>query len=588
MAKPSTVVSLPRPGAAGQVVLAGRRAVKPGQVLAVGYSSTTPNGFLGRVAAVRVAGARTVVDTVPATLLDAVGNGDLNLANFTDVATGTRLGGGHTAALKKSLFNHDIGKSLSCEGSASASLKGQVGITVTPALHAHFSLFGGLSSADFSLTGTASASLTATAEASAGCKLDRAGLFAAPIHIATLSGSIGPVPVVIVLQGQIYVDGAFSGSAGATSGIHASASITGGVSYAQRRFSPIFSGPNTSFGFDAPTVTATGSEEAHIEPAIQMLLYGFGGPELGVKTGVEFKADTTKTPWWTLEVPIEISASLIVPDLGLSSPTLSLYKHSFAIAHATTPPPGPLESPVVPPPAAQVRHVTQYTTTVDLGCSLQTQEDAHDAFFTRSGFEHAACGTFLALGGTLFGPSDTPAGDKLNGPTGWTPVSQSVSGAGTASDPNVVTTTVTAGGSGVQLTQIDRWVTGGAAVASTYAITAPPGDAEAITLYRGADCFTGDDDAGSGVFDAATQSPGCVHDNGDGTRVTLQLVPITAGAQSVEDEFGSVWADIASQVALPGVCAACEQTPDNGEATSWTTSLTGVDPVTEASRFQFK
>lgn len=92
---------------------------------------------------------------------------------------------------------------------------------------------------------------------------------------------------------------------------------------------------------------------------------------------------------------------------------------------------------------------------------------------------------------------------------------------------------------------------------------------------------------GSGSFDTTTQTPGCVHDNGDGTDVTLQLVPLSPGAQSVEDQYNAVWSDIGSQNVLPGECDACDQTPDNGEATSWTPSLTGPAPVSESSRFAF-
>ena len=73
------------------------------------------------------------------TLADAVGSGSLNLDNFTAVGPGTRAGQVHAAGRAPSPLNHDIAKSLSCEGGASASLTGKLEMSVTPAFHASFS-----------------------------------------------------------------------------------------------------------------------------------------------------------------------------------------------------------------------------------------------------------------------------------------------------------------------------------------------------------------------------------------------------------------------------------------------------------------
>jgi hypothetical protein len=332
---PTVVASLPADGEPGRVILRGRVAARAGQVLAVGYGKATPDGFLGRVAQVSVHDRETVLQTVPATLGEAVGDGQLDLSTFKQVGTAQdarRVA--QAAKLSAGVFSPDINKSMSCAGGASGSVTGNASVSVTPALHARFSFLGGLESADFTLTGSASASLKAQARASAGCKLESSPLFASPLHIATFTGTIGPVPVVVVLQGQLFVDASVSGSANVSGDVHASASIIGGISYSHGSFSPIFSGPNASFGFDPPAVSASGTDQAHIMPALQMLLYGVAGPQLGVKTGLELNADSTKTPWWTYDAPLEIDASLTAPDLGLDSGELTLYKHIFNLGHA--------------------------------------------------------------------------------------------------------------------------------------------------------------------------------------------------------------------------------------------------------------
>jgi hypothetical protein len=294
------------------------------------------------VQAVGIQGSQTVLQTKPATLEQAGARGVLDLASFHEVLPSgavdpSPLGRSAKIATASGVFNPDIKKGISCSDGASASLTGRVSVSVTPALHADFSLLGGLKSADFSLAGTANASLTALAQASAGCHLDSTPLLAEPLHIATFVGAVGAIPVVVVLQGQVYVDASISGEARACSSVSASASLKGGVGYSSGHFFPIFSGPNTSFNFQPPTASANGSAEANVKPALQMLLYDVAGPQLGVKAGLAFNADTTEDPWWTLTAPFSIEASLVSPVLDLDSGDLTLYEHTFDITDAGGP-----------------------------------------------------------------------------------------------------------------------------------------------------------------------------------------------------------------------------------------------------------
>ena len=374
--RPGKVAALPPPGTSGDVRLRGAAGVAPGQVFALGYSANTPNGFLGRVLAVGSEANETVLQTQPASLEQAGATGTLDLATFHQVGGGgaaDRKPGAQARSANAGIFNHGIGKAVKCSDGASASLAGSVSVALTPALHASFSLFHGLNSADFSLTGSASASLVANADASAGCTLKSTPLLAAPVRIATFTGAIGPIPVVVVLQGQIYVDGDLSGSATATSSVTASALVTGGIRYQRGHgFSPIFNGPSTSFHFSPPTLTGTASAQANVEPAVQMLLYGVGGPQLGVKAGLAFSADTSANPWWTLKAPLSVEASLTAPDLDLASGALTLYHHTFEVANAGGPfasgPPGP----PTPPPDGSGQRTIQINWNTD-----QTDIDLH-------------------------------------------------------------------------------------------------------------------------------------------------------------------------------------------------------------------
>jgi hypothetical protein len=97
-------------------------------------------------------------------------------------------------------------------------------------------------------------------------------------------------------------------------------------------------------------LSGTASVSLHIEPALQLLLYGVAGPQLSLTTGLDFNANTATTPWWTLTAPLEVDASLTAPDLGLSSGNLVLYQKNppFLIAQATTAPAAPPPAPPAP------------------------------------------------------------------------------------------------------------------------------------------------------------------------------------------------------------------------------------------------
>jgi hypothetical protein len=332
------VSSVPTAGQAGSLVVQGHENVTPGQAVALGYSPSTPDGFLGRVVAVTYANGQTVMQTVPTTLEQAGAVGTLDLSTFHQVLPNgavDRAPLGRTAHIAEGdVLNHDITKDVSCSGSATASVSGSVNFSISPSLDVHFSLFHGLTSASFTVTGSAAASLKARVSASGNCSLESTPILADPIHIATFVGFVGIIPVVIVIQGQIYVDAGLEGSAAVCTAVSASASVTGGVGYDDGSFHPILNGPNTSFNFTPPTISASASAHADVEPAIQALLYGVGGPQLGLKAGLAFNADITKSPWWTLTAPVSLNASLTAPALDLNSGELTLFSHEFPITAA--------------------------------------------------------------------------------------------------------------------------------------------------------------------------------------------------------------------------------------------------------------
>ena len=118
------------------------------------------------------------------------------------------------------------------------------------------------------------------------------------------------------------------------------------------------------------------------------------------------------------------------------------------------------------------------------------------------------CGTFVALGGKVYGPPEL-----VDGVTPYTPVSQDVSQEG---DVAKIVTVVALGATGVKVRQTDSYVAGTAWYRTDVALV-NGGDA---TVYRAGHCVPGHP-----IDDAGTAMAGC---DAGGTHVAL--LPLTPGA----------------------------------------------------------
>jgi hypothetical protein len=573
----SAIAAPARSGAPADVVVRGPVAIDKGDILAAGVTPNTPEGFLGLVTGTRPGpGGTKVVATVPTTLPEAVPDGSFDVS-IPDVFTPPNsLRAASSGADDRG--RGSIGKRVSCEAGGSVELAGGVKVEVGTKISAHWkwSLRGsGVDRASFVANASAAADLTASAEAAIGCEL--AATEIAQFNPPAIKFMVGPIPVVLVPKIHLDVAADAKVRTRASTGIHGSISASAGLEFQEGSVKPIHSF-NKEFRWDPPAARADAHAAGYVIPRFDLLVYGVAGPQASLKTGLSFDADTDATPWWKLTVPVDLTAKLIVPALGLDSGEWHVYQDSFLLASAGDATP--------PPPVQLARRISAYETTGDLQCRLATEEDREDEFYTSERGTMNACGTFLVVDGRLFGPETIPAGRELGDYEFWTPVDQTLTGAGTAQDPYVRRTTVAAGDSGVQLTETDTWALGGSEVRSTYDVSGGPGDTREVRVYRAADCYVGDGDVGFGAFDPATQVPGCLRDNGDGTQTQLSLVPEAPGATAIEAYFRDVWSAVAAQDELPGTCR-CSDNIDNGFAVSWARRLNGGTPVRLASKYAF-
>jgi uncharacterized repeat protein (TIGR01451 family) len=210
-------------------------------------------------------------------------------------------------------------------------------------------------------------------------------------------------------------------------------------------------------------------------------------------------------------------------------------------------------------------------TTIDIGTMLNCAVN-HTGDTAGEWYGSTACATLVAVGGTLYGPTDIPAGGSAAPRSAFTVVSQSaVTGSGTSVDPYTVVTVVAAGTSGLQLTQTDRYVAGEESYRTSIVASNTGSDALTAVLFRAGDCYLQNSDVGYGQVDAATGAVTCTTAN-DGTGRIEQMYPITPGSTYLEAYYGSVWAAVGTQQMFPSTCE-CGTYQDNGLGLSWSLSL---------------
>lgn len=207
----------------------------------------------------------------------------------------------------------------------------------------------------------------------------------------------------------------------------------------------------------------------------------------------------------------------------------------------------------------------------DLNCDVRHRDDDRAEFF-----DGTACGTFVAVGGTLYGPAFVPAGGNASPRTPFETVEQAnVTGAGTSTNPYVMETTVVAGP--LRIVQRDSYVAGFAQYRTDIRITNTSPSAVSAVVYRAGDCFLQNSDVGYGLVSGSAVA--CAVRNPDGTVRVEQFAPITSGSSYMEGHFASVWARIGSQLPFANLCD-CDSYVDNGAGLSWQPRFEAGETIT--------
>lgn len=232
--------------------------------------------------------------------------------------------------------------------------------------------------------------------------------------------------------------------------------------------------------------------------------------------------------------------------------------------------------------------LTRIVISNELNCQVYHKLDGTSGEFYPTTSESGACGTFLSVGGTLYSPSDVPAGASAEG-TPFTPVSQSaVTGTGTRSNPYKIVTVVDAGTTGLRITQTDSYIVGDEAYRTDVKVDNRGSSSQNAILYRAGDCYLQNSDFGLGSADTATGAVRCVVgiENSSGQTVPgerfIEWTPLTSDSSYYEARYSEIWSKIGAQQAFGNLCARCSEYIDNGAGLSWNITVPAGGAVTHS------
>lgn len=211
----------------------------------------------------------------------------------------------------------------------------------------------------------------------------------------------------------------------------------------------------------------------------------------------------------------------------------------------------------------------------ELNCQVFHKLDGTSGEFYPTTSGSGACGTFLSVGGTLYSPSDIPAGSSAEG-TPFTPVGQSaVTGSGTRTNPYKIVTVVDAGTTGLRITQTDTYTIGDEAYRTVVKVNNRGSSSQNAILYRAGDCYLQNSDYGLGSADTTTGAVRCVVgiENSSGQTVPgerfIEWTPLSSGSSYYEARYSEIWDKIGSQQPFNNSCSQCSNYVDNGAGLSW-------------------
>lgn len=282
------------------------RALAPGEIMVAGVTPLTPDGVLRRVVTVSSDAGQIVVTTEPATLEDAVQQGEILLhltLSSDDIQSMTQRPGVALAAEPTAAFQIPIQNVVLYDADGDPDTPGdQVkvngSVTIAPSVGVTVTVRNSqVERWEFVSHATQQAQLVIAADANLSAQGRTAEV--AQYRMAPITTMVGSVPVVFTPILSVYVgfDGSIT-TAMRTSLTH-DVTASAGARYVAGQWMPI-GNYSKQFRFDPPNIAAGGNFEAYIATPVELQVYGIAGPRAETRLSHQVESGVSLAFWWRL------------------------------------------------------------------------------------------------------------------------------------------------------------------------------------------------------------------------------------------------------------------------------------------------
>jgi hypothetical protein len=321
----------------------GTQAIMSGDVVVSAPTSAAPNGFLRKVTAVRQENGKTILETAPATLRDAIQKGSLkasqvlqdsdvestNLTSgvtYSPKSTGSRASD-PTFAFNKVLYDRDGDETTTND---QVALSGSLDLKTTVNFDWDIDFlppdFDFLASATF----TQISKLTLVGKES--FTLDKK-IRVGELRFKPLTFSIGPVPVVVrpIILLEVGIRGSVNGELSVS--VTQTLVMTAGAKYNEEWTN--LSDISNDFSLDTGIIKARLNAEAFANVTLELLLYESVGLYIRPEVFVAFDAQFPRKPFWKLSGGLGIDLGVEIDKWGIEkSYKTRIYENRFPIAQS--------------------------------------------------------------------------------------------------------------------------------------------------------------------------------------------------------------------------------------------------------------
>ena len=339
----------------------------PGDVMVGGVSAAAPYGFLRRVTSVASVGSGLQVSTEPATLGDAIEQGDayfsqeLSPEDLRDVVwpegvtLATPMGSKnfHFNIVNVVLYDHDGDHETTDD-----QIRANGALDLLLGFDFSFRIKGGqLKTLDFIGRVNETADLQVGAHVQIGALYEEFSL-TPPVTLSAITFPIGPIPVVITPVLSIFIGMDGNAHVGVTASVTQQAGLSGGLRYANGSWSPVAERTN-DFLFDPPHAYASLNLRAFGGARLAVLLYGVTGPYMTIDLYLALRVDPFAGNWidlygglkWFVGVRVEIfGRTLLDSNRTLANFERHLFRDSLRPPPTFTPTPTATPTATPPPP----------------------------------------------------------------------------------------------------------------------------------------------------------------------------------------------------------------------------------------------